>query len=169
MSWSPSSPKAAISALNVTTAGPTGYRFNVTYTDKVGVLLSSVTGRPVYVKGPNGYLAYARPQSFNRSTNGSPTTVNYRITPPSGSWISADNGVYEISLSKNTVSDVNGNFTPGELLGSFTVYIPAAANPAVSREVSVALQNTSSFALHPLITADYEWLDAIDDVSKTLA
>ena len=48
-------------------------------------------------------------------------TVTYSITPPGGSWTSADNGTYSVSLGGTPVSDTQGNTIPSGPLGSFEV------------------------------------------------
>jgi hypothetical protein len=48
-------------------------------------------------------------------------TVTYQITPPGGSWISADNGTYIITLRGQTITDSGGQTIPTGTLGSFEV------------------------------------------------
>ena len=63
---------------------------------------------------------------MNNTTNGSPRTATYQITPPGGSWATADNGTYTVSMNADQVNNVNGNFTPAGSLGTFAVAINAA-------------------------------------------
>jgi len=52
-------------------------------------------------------------------------TVTYRVTTPSGSWDSTDNGTYTVSLLPGRVSDTNGNVTAPGALGTFDVAVAA--------------------------------------------
>jgi hypothetical protein len=48
-------------------------------------------------------------------------TVTYEITPPGGSWTSADNGTYTVVLGGSPVSDTNGETIPLGPVGTFQV------------------------------------------------
>ena len=48
-------------------------------------------------------------------------TVTYQIVPPGGSWLSADNGTYTVSLGGTPISDSQGNTVPTGTLGTFEV------------------------------------------------
>ena len=48
-------------------------------------------------------------------------TVTYTITPPGGSWTSADNGTYTVELGGSPVSDTDGNTIPTGPVGTFQV------------------------------------------------
>ena len=53
--------------------------------------------------------------------NAQAITVTYQITPPGGSWTSADNGTYNISLGGQSITDSGGQTIPTGTLGSFDV------------------------------------------------
>src|SRR6185503_17402703 len=49
--------------------------------------------------------------------------------PASGYWTAAANGTYTVTLNPNRVKDASGNATPGGVLGTFLVNIPADNTP----------------------------------------
>jgi hypothetical protein len=48
-------------------------------------------------------------------------TITYEITPPGGSWTSADNGTYSVTLGGSPIEDLSGNQVPPGTLGTFQV------------------------------------------------
>ncbi|MBD2327710.1 glycoside hydrolase family 9 protein [Alkalinema sp. FACHB-956] len=117
-------PTATAAVTNITTATANGYTFTVTYSDNAGIDVSSLDSSDIRVTGPNGYSQLATRDAVNSTTNGTPRTVTYRITPPGGSWDSIDNGTYTIALQANQVRDINGNWAAAGTLGTFSVNIP---------------------------------------------
>jgi subtilisin-like proprotein convertase family protein len=118
-------PTAAATAANVTTAGGTTYTFTVTYSDDLGLNVSSIINNnaAVRVTGPNGFNAAATYVSIDIPTNGTPRIATYSITPPGGSWDIGDNGAYNIVMQANQVFDTSGNAVAAGNIGSFTVNI----------------------------------------------
>ena len=120
-------PTASLTAAGVTAAGGTSYSFTVTYSDaSAAVNVATLDSNNVTVTGPGGFSQAATFVSVNNTTNGSPRTATYQITPPGGSWATADNGTYTVSMNADQVNNVNGNFTPAGSLGTFAVAINAA-------------------------------------------
>jgi hypothetical protein len=119
-------PTAALIASDRTVAGSSAQQFKVTYTDDTGVLTSSFGNGDVKVTGPNGFAQAATFVSADSTSNGTPRTATYQITAPGGSWDSADNGAYTVSLNSNGVRDTAGLYAPGQTLGSFRAAIAAA-------------------------------------------
>jgi hypothetical protein len=117
---------SATSIGHVTAGGGTFYEFTVTYKDNQAVSVSTLDGNDIRVTGPNGFSQLAQLVSVNAATDGKVRTARYRITPPGGSWDSADDGVYTVSMQANQVSDPRGNFVAAGVLGTFNVNAFAA-------------------------------------------
>jgi hypothetical protein len=125
---------------DVTTPGGFTYFFTVNYTDDVALNYQSVlTGNDVVVTGPGGYSRLGTIASLTRA--GAVWTASYYVPAPGGTFDSADSGAYTISLRPNEVSDAAGNFTPGTLLGGFTVSLNDTVPP------------TATLASHPDVTS----------------
>jgi hypothetical protein len=105
-------------------AGGTSYQFTVVFSDEQGVLAADLNDSDVTVSGPNGFSQAGHLVSVNSSSDGTPRSAVYSITPPSGAWKYTANGTYSVNLQDNTVSDLNGNFAIGGTLGSFKVAAP---------------------------------------------
>jgi hypothetical protein len=99
-------PTATIIAPNVTSAGGNGEAITVVYTGtSAAINTSTIAPSNITVTGPNGPV----PASvFDISTVGDSTTVTYTVTPPAGTWRSADDGNYSVTVNPGAVSDTNG-------------------------------------------------------------
>ena len=119
-----SPPSASIAAANITASGGTTQSITVVYTDNVAVNAASIGVGNISVTGPAGALTV----TAAKATGGNQSTVvaTYTVSAPGGSWDSADNGSYVVSLKANQVADTNGNFAGGAS-GSFAVNVPTAA------------------------------------------
>lgn len=118
-------PTADLSVTNITDVNIAVSKFTVTYSDNVGVDVSSLDSANLQITGPNGYDQSANFLSVSSSVNGTPRVATYSAPPPNGvSWVQADNGVYKISIRSDEVADVEGAFVPPRELGQFTVAIP---------------------------------------------
>lgn len=122
-----SPPSAAISSAPILTqAGAVSYDFQVTYTDNLGIDVSSLQSSSVSVVPPGG-SGTSLPVSFvsiDDSSNGSPRIVTYRLSAPSGSWTASDNGSYTVHIGAGNVHDTTGNPIAAATLGNFTFAIP---------------------------------------------
>ena len=116
-------PTASLSADDLTEGGGSIHTFTVTYTDDVGIDLSSLDSSDLSVLGPNGLDAEATLLLVDENDNGSPRTATYQIDAPDGSWSADDNGTYAVVLRSNQVSDTNGNTAVGTTLGNFAIDI----------------------------------------------
>ena len=123
-------PTATLTAANVSVAGygQTSYTFTITYSGEAGITPSSLAGAVVTVDPPGGGPPITA-TVVNTVANG-PTdpwgdaqsfTVTYEITPPGGSWTSADNGTYTVELGGSPVTDTDGDTIPTGPLGTFQV------------------------------------------------
>lgn len=113
-------PTATATVADVTVAGSAVYSFTVDYSDNVGIDAFSLDNNDIVVTGPNGFSQAA---TLVSTTNGG-TSATYQIITPGGDWDFADNGIYEVFLAANQVSDTSGNFALDGSLGTFSVNIP---------------------------------------------
>jgi hypothetical protein len=118
---------SSYNAPGVTTAGGTTETFTVTYADNVAVKVSTLDSSDVRVTGPNGYSQLATFVSVDNNSNGTPRTATYQIPASGGTWDSADNGTYTLTVQSGQVSDTGGNYMATTTVGSFIVNVPVAA------------------------------------------
>ena len=123
-------PTATLSAPNLAVAdyGKTVYEFSVTYASSAGIDVSTLAGAVVQVVPPGGGSPITATVVSTVANGPTDTwgdsqsfTVTYKITPPGGSWTSADNGTYSIALSGSPIDDLAGDLVPTGTLGSFKV------------------------------------------------
>ncbi len=124
-------PTASLSASNIAVGdyGAKSYTFTITYASAAAISAASLAGSVVDVIPPTGLGGPITATVAATVANG-PTdpwgdaqsfTVTYTITPPGGSWTSADNGTYSISLGGSPISDINGTPVPTGTVGTFSV------------------------------------------------
>jgi hypothetical protein len=102
------------------------YRFAVTFHDDDKVKLSSITSASVAVVFPDGSRHSVLLVSTNRTSDDKTITATYRLI--NNRWNSADNGIYQIAVQANQVSDLLSNTSAARAIGRFLVHIP---NPAL--------------------------------------
>jgi Beta xylosidase C-terminal Concanavalin A-like domain len=95
------------------------------YRDATAVRASSLDNTDVRVTGAKGFSQLARLVSVNTASDRTSRTATYRITPPGGTWDTADNGSYTVALQANQVSDTSGNMSAATALGAFQVNVPS--------------------------------------------
>src|SRR5262245_45991410 len=123
----PATPTATGTANKVTTAGATTHTISVTYADDLAIDVGTLGDNDISVKGPTGTFATTL-IGVNIPSNGTPRIATYNLTPPGGSWNSADIGTYTITLNANAVFDADTptpRSVPVGTIGSFTVELPA--------------------------------------------
>jgi hypothetical protein len=129
-----------IDVSDITEAGGTSYSFTVTYSDDVGIDVSSFDSQDILVTGPNGFEQMAEFINVDTLSDGTPRTVTYRINAPYETWDVEDNGVYEIQIQPMQVMDISGKYVENAIVGSFTVNI----EPTCEIEIeSLNLLNTT--------------------------
>ena len=143
-------PTATLSALNVSTAGATGYAFSVRYDDNVSVNAATFGTGDVVVTGPGGYSQTATYLYPVAAGNGTPRSAVYQIIPPGGTWDAADNGTYTVTMQSGQVSDTSGYFVSAGTIGTFQVSIgTTTATPTsltISGPSSVAESQTGQYS-----------------------
>jgi hypothetical protein len=123
-------PSAVLNATAAPKDGEAGYTFTVTYSDQVGVKVSSLDNCDIRVTGP-GFDQLAALVGVDDSTDGKVRTATYSIPAPGGAWALADTGTYTVSMEPNQAEDVSGSFVPAGKLGTFQ-YTPTSMTPLVS-------------------------------------
>jgi hypothetical protein len=132
-------PTAAIqSAPDITVSGATTHSFTITYADNVAVKVSTLDNSDIRVTGPNSYSQLATFLSVDTAGDGTPRTATYRIPAPGGTWDTADNGAYGITVRASQVSDTSTNYVVSSQIGTFDVNIsaPDTTAPAASASAS---------------------------------
>ena len=136
-------PTATLNAtpLSVTPNSTTPYTFTVTYNDNVAVNSSTLDSTDLLITGPNSYSQLATFVSAAPSTNGSPLTATYRITPPAGAWDANETGTYTVALQGNQVRDTSDNAVAAATLGTFQVNVSTATAVYLSDLTATAAAN----------------------------
>ena len=119
-------PVMTLSVAELTRGGSPSHACGVTYRDETAVRLSCLDSTDLVVTGPNGYSNLVEFVGADLALDGSPITGSYAIAAPGGTWDSADNGTYTITLLNEAVQDTLNNAIPETVLGSFGVDIKAA-------------------------------------------
>jgi hypothetical protein len=118
-------PTAELVVTDVTQSGVTNVDMTVTYSDDVGVSVSTIDSYDLRVTGPDGYDSAAELVSVSASGDGTPRVAIYRATSPSGNvWTRADNGTYTVWMQTNQVQDTEGARVSAGQLGQFNVAVP---------------------------------------------
>ncbi len=118
-------PQAEVQVTDITQPGTGAKQFTVTYTDNLAIDVSTIGTNDVRVTGPNGYDRIAQFVSIDDPSNGTPRVATYSVSPPAGSvWAHTNDGIYNVWLRTNQVSDTEGSWAAGQQLGQFTVSVP---------------------------------------------
>jgi hypothetical protein len=127
-----SAPVGALKVSNIVTHTSNPQTLTVTYTDQAGVMASSLKTGNINVFGPGGFSALATLVSITPSVDGSPITAVYTLSAPGGDWNALDNGTYNVVVNPDSVSDVLGQKTAQNVLGTFSVNIVGVPGMQVS-------------------------------------
>src|SRR5439155_8593361 len=106
-------PTASGVAPGIFVAGGKTQTITVTYADNSAVDASSIGSGDLLVTGPNGFEQLATLVSIDQPGDGSPRVATYTVDAPDGSWDSADNGLYNVTLRPGEVGDTSGNSVAG--------------------------------------------------------
>jgi probable HAF family extracellular repeat protein len=107
----------------------TTIRFSVTYSDNVAINTSTIDPTDVYVVDPIGVIR-TNVIVVSVTGSGSSRTAVYQFSGMT------QGGNYTVHLKRRAVADTSGNFTAGQILGTFHVkhFAGAAAIPAFARK-----------------------------------
>lgn len=97
------------------------YTFTVTYENNVLIDVSTLDDQDVRVTGPNQFSQVATLMDVNFSSNGTPRTATYAITPSGNLWDEEDEGIYWVYVRPNQVEDIENHTVPNSEIGSFQV------------------------------------------------
>ena len=123
-------PPSATASLGPVPAGGAVYYFTVSYTDDVSVDYGTIGSGDVVITGPN---AYSQPGTLSNLSYSNGTWVaTYRVPAPGGSWNSADNGTYTVSMQPSQVADNAGAFVRSGPLGQVVVNFGDIGPPTAS-------------------------------------
>jgi lysophospholipase L1-like esterase len=125
------------SSLAVNLGSTQNYSFTVTYSDNTSIDTSTLDSSDIRVLGPDGSDQLAQFVSVDNSTNGTPRTVTYSITPAGGSWDAGELGTYSVQLEPGQVTDLAGNAATGGTLGSFQIQ-DASSSDGTTADYSAA-------------------------------
>src|SRR5262249_29083085 len=120
-------PSAIASMPEIVSAGTATLAVSVTYTDNVGIDVSTLGTGDITVSGPNGFFATPVFTGIDVNTNGTPRVATYQFTAPGGSWNPNDTGTYTVTMSENQVFDVDmptAHAAPGGRIGTVFVDVP---------------------------------------------
>jgi hypothetical protein len=144
-------PTASAAVASVTQAGAKTHTITVTYADNRAVDFASLGTGDILVTGPNGFEQFATLNSVDPAADGSPLVATYTFATPDGSWDSADNGAYTVTLRPDEVHDTSGNTNPGGMLAKFVVAI--GGTPLTTTRVSAANVTSSGGTVHRFTVA----------------
>jgi hypothetical protein len=180
-------PSPTLNVANVTQAGSPSHSCTVTFTDATAVRLSSLDSTDLLVSKAGGTPLTVEFIGADLSQDGSPMTGSYSISAPGGTWDAADNGDYTITLLEGAVEDTRNNFTPEQVLGTFSVNIVAATpgvlsvtpagdlnasgpqgGPFTPDSITYTLSNTGETAIDWTATKSATWI-TLGAESGTLA
>jgi hypothetical protein len=105
---------------------------NVIFAEETGIDPESLGNDDLQIIGSNGKVLEARFVQVV-SEQGGKTEVLYHVFPPEGLWEGSLNGLYNIVLGVDQVTDTAGQAAVSGTIGGFLVSIPECVNLAVIR------------------------------------
>lgn len=143
-------PSASVSVADVLRTGVSNLSISVTYADDSALRVATIGTGDILITGPNGFSNLVELAGVDILTDGTPRTATYSLSAPLGLWQAADNGVYQVALLPNEVTDIYGNTLGVASLGSFTVNIPMTQQAIVVETTSMSVPEggTASISIH---------------------
>jgi hypothetical protein len=117
--------RSELASVGEIVAGYAGATVTVRYIDDVAVDKADLDNADIIVIGPNGFSQILLLERTWHVAGYRTVHGVYRVTAPGGTWDAADDGVYEIRLLSQAVSDTSENLAPATLLGTFQVSLAA--------------------------------------------
>ena len=122
-----SAPTAAVSYAKALRVSAKYYYFAVKYSDNTAVKVSSLDANDILVSRRKYPTLHAALISETPNTNAASVTAIYAVRYGSrGTWTSAYNGLWTLSLAPGQVADTSGNTAAARTLGQVAFIIPAA-------------------------------------------
>lgn len=138
-------PTASLTAADILLMGGTTHSFTVTFSDNVGINISTLDGNDILVTGPNSFSQYATLATIFPNSDGTPRTATYTITAPGGTWDVTDFGAYRVFLQTTQVADIAGNFALAAELGTFQVGTPDVTPPTATISATNITPGTANY------------------------
>jgi len=82
------------------------FTLRVSYTNASGIDLATVGDNDLVVTGPNGFSQSMQLRRAARRARGTNVRATYRLAAPGGTWDTAENGVYTVTLQPGAVAAV---------------------------------------------------------------
>jgi hypothetical protein len=117
----PTAPTGTLASTLISVAD--GATATVLYTASTAIDTGTIDDGDLQVVGSNGYTGTVSVLAQQSSAAGSSLLVTYQLLPPTERWTSSANGLYQITLLANEVSDLSGLSAPMTQLGSLEVNI----------------------------------------------
>lgn len=124
------SPQATI-ATPAPTNGASTVTVAITYTDNVAVSAASIGTNDIQVTRSGGGNLTVTGVTLSPNADATQIVASYTVAAPGGTWDSADDGSYTVTLLSSRVSDTSGNPAPTAST-PFTVNFSAGVGPAVA-------------------------------------
>jgi hypothetical protein len=137
------------------------YYFAVDYSDDTAVDVTTIKSNNILVTRRHYPTLHANLISVSPDADSANVTVVYAVRyGPHGTWTSAFDGLWNLSLGKDQVADTSGNFAAGVSFGPFDIIIPAAKAAVVKVQPAViAPMMISLFSTTPLSQENAVWDD----------
>ncbi|NJK28342.1 MAG: hypothetical protein HC925_07565, partial [Coleofasciculaceae cyanobacterium SM2_3_26] len=121
----PLTPQADLLAPNLKpiAGGDDVYAFSVSYTDDVGIDVSTLDSSDIFVTRPNGVQQAATLVRAYTDEAGNLRKATYAIAPDEGIWDPTDVGEYTVAIGADQVRDLDGNAVEAGQIGKFTLDI----------------------------------------------
>ena len=121
------------------------YQLRMTYSHPSGIPVGAVGNDDILVTGPNGFSQQMQLVKAASQQRGTRVAATYRLAAPGGTWDTAENGVYTVTLQGGAVTATDGTASETGTLTRFVVNVaprrqrgaraanvlPAAAAPAL--------------------------------------
>ncbi len=136
--------QAVVPNLTSSFAGAASTSFTVTYFDPYGIDITTLNSFEVQVTGPNNYSRYATLVSDTMTANSQTVVGTYSLAAPNGSWSTAANGTYTVTMLPGGVADLEGNTVASGVLATFSAQIGSANASAGTASISGTVFNDAN-------------------------
>lgn len=117
-------PEAALVPTTLTNSNETIFNFAVDITDNLRI--GQVPADSLTITGPGGFIADSILATGLPGNNDTFRRLIFFFQAPNGVFTPADNGIYQVALKPNKISDFAGNFAAETVLGNLEIAIGSA-------------------------------------------